>query len=392
MESFDRIIKENLKLQKEITRMDKDLKKSIDVFFDLLLKEDLLTAWSFQDEKLICNINKNLKRYFEDFSVFLHKEEGLPEYLIDLFISDIKLSVLKDEAISISKKVSRKENDDKLRLLFDTLSHKDFYSNNVENLETNLYLKPLKPFVELTFRYSKKRSTTLFERFNGFRLINAEIAKKAENKIYGEAISMLKEFIFSFEGNLDSALCIVFFDENTEFLNIHHLARKKYEIESPYSVKDCELYLEILTKVQSPLMKRILMDYCINLEEDRLVNFLRKSLAAYNSLFEKCKQELNCFLNKSLENKLSSKTVYAQVKRYEIIYDLFGKDLNYVDLVIDLKDELEGLTEVLIPDPSVGDLISKEWLIQKVLKKTVTYDIQKFGEAYMMIYNKKKQK
>lgn len=245
MDSFDRYSKQNLKLQKKINRLDKDLKKSIDIFLKFLLNEDVLTTWSFQDKKLICNINEDLKTYFENFSAFLYKEDGLPEYLIDLFISDIQLSVLKDEAILISKKVSKKENNEKFRLLFDTLSNKDFFSENVENLETKLYLKSLKPFVELTFRCSKKRSATLLERFNGFKLINAEISKKAENEIYGNTINMLKEFIFSFESHIDSALCIVFFDENTEFLNIHHLARKKYEKEHFYNAKDYELYLEI---------------------------------------------------------------------------------------------------------------------------------------------------
>ena len=384
LDSLDENNKFSLEVENKITKDEENYKKSVDNFFDNLLNEKYLTKWSFEDKELVWSLNEEFKEYFNNFSLFLFEEDNLTNRLIQLFISDVKLSVLRDEAILISKKVSKKENNDRFRLFFDTLSDKDFFNNKVENLETIIYLKSLEPLVKLTLINSKKRSSDLIERFNGFKLINANMSKTGKYKVYEEAFEVLSDFIFSFKKSKNNALCITLFDESTNFLDIHYLAKKIY------NRQNFELCLEILISIKSPLMKNMLIDSYIQLEQKILIEFLMKSLKSYNQLFERSKQELRYFLDEQITSESKKVTVYTKVDRYGNIYNLLGEDENYEELLEELKFEMISVKVPIENDEE--DFESVEWVIQKIFGRTHTYKIEDFGKAYDMLYKEKNQK
>ena len=334
--------------------------------------------------------------YFLAFSSVLNMKDDFKEQIYSFFVSDIKLSILLDESILISNKIDKKNNNDKFRTLFNTLNEELFSSKKemgIDNIATNLYLKPLQPLVKLTLLHSKKRSKSLIDRFNGFRLVKASISKEGEFNIYQEAFEILSMFLLSLERSQSNALALTFFSESTSFLDIHYLSEKYKNIEE-YEDKKFDFHFDLLASVNSPIMKRITMKSYKSSNDTLYFELAAKLISIYNHLFNKAKNELICFLYTQVVSKPKKETIYTKFDQYKKIYSLLYKDENYEELIEDLIDEIKSLKKTKEEYESNYEYEEQtvEEFFFKNMKVSPLYSLEIFGESYKKIYEKESQK
>lgn len=353
--------------------------------------------WVIVNEEFICLINSDIEYFLQWIKENFDEDENLLEEIKMAFLNDVKMSVLMDEALEISEILGNKKNNDQLREFFETLNSivvangkSNMREIQIDNIETNLYLKNIQPFIIFVLIYSKKNSKSLIERFNGFKLINSKLAKIGENRIYSNSRNNLKLFLkWLIESkNIDKALCMKFFDTYTDYIDIHYLAKEIYIEELNGSDKKIKDQLKVISKIKSPLMKNLLMNSCYN------VDFLVRPevLETYISIFEECKVSLKkSIINTEKANKKEKElTMYNKLKGYKKRFDSLGYNEKYLELVDDLIRDL-NLIEEDEEDLDI-DPYEKEVFLERKFGVTGSYSINHFGTAYRMIYNEKNRK
>lgn len=353
--------------------------------------------WVIVNEEFICLINSDTEYFLQWIKENFDNDEDLLEKIKMAFFNDVKMSVLMDEALEISRVLGNEKNNEQFREFFDTLNSivvangkSNMYEIEIDNIETNLYLKNIQPFIIFVLIYSKKKSKSLIERFNGFKLINSKLAKIGENRIYSNSRNSLKLFFkWLIESeNIDKALCMKFFDTYTDYIDIHYLAKEIYIEELNGSDKKIIDQLKVLSKIKSPLMKNLLMNSCYN------VNFFVRPevLETYISIFEECKVSLKkSIINTEKANKKEKGlTMYNKLKGYKKIFDSLGYNEKYLELFDDLIMDL-NLIEEDKQDLNI-DPYEKEVFLEEIFGVTGSYSINHFGAAYRMIYNEKIRK
>jgi len=362
-------------------------RKQIEVMNRLLSTEDSI-RWDIVNEKISCEMNEDMMNYFNFIAQGFHEDENLFKEIKKCFISDVKMSLLMDEALKINRNLGNKLNNDRFRDFFETLNaleealnKKYTYGNN--NIETNLYLKSIDPFIKFVLMYSKKDCKNLIDKFNGFKLVNSKLAKSGENKIYVDYQNISKIFFSHLNESSDRALCLQFFDTYTDYIDMHYLAEEIRYMEILKNNKDIDFKLMILTKIRSPLMKNALINSVYDFE-----GFLRiELLEAYNLIFDKCKKSLKeCFISTEEDNKKET-LMLNNFEKYKRIYSLLGNDEQFEQLVDELMVDLsivEKCEENLDP-------YDREAFREKIFGVPYSYSINHFGEAYRMIYDEKKK-
>lgn len=373
---------------------EENYKQFIHDVIKLFPNEDDLIEWSYscEHERLEYDLNGNLKNYLAAFSSVFDMKDEFREKIYEFFVSDVKLSVLMDESILISRKIDNKVNNDRFRVLFNTLNDDVFSEEKnmrIDNMTTNLYLKSLQPLVKLTLFYSKKKSKSLTDRFSGFKLVKASISKEGEFNVYQKAFEVLSTFLLSLERNQDNALPITFFNANTSFLDIHYLSEKnKTRIKCEKT--EFDLHFDILTSVNSPIMKRITMKSYTCSSDALYFELTTKLISLYNYLFNKAKTELLCFLCTDVVNGSQQETMYKKFDHYKKIHSLLHKDESYEGLIEELISEIKSLDnyteEYEYEEQSVEEALFKN------KKISVLYSLEDFGESYKIIYEKESQK
>lgn len=354
--------------------------------------------WILEDGEYKCLIGSDLDCYFR----WLIENENEAKNDDDLeeikkaFLNDVKMSVLVDKAVEISKTFGNKMNNDHSRMFFETLSSIEIATNKlgikgirIEGLQTNLYLKDIRPFIAFVLLTSKKTGKNLLERFDGFRLVDAKQAKIGEVRTYSNCKSNLKFFfeLLRKSKDIDKALCLKFFDTYTNYINIHYLAKAIYAEELRGSDKKILELLEILTKtkIQSPLVKNLLINYSHNIE------FVGRPevLETYASLFEECKESLQKSIFNIKGNRKNTKgtNMSYELGMYKKIYDLFGHNELYTELVNDLINDLIEESEEILDVESYDLEVFKE----RIFGIKGSYSNTHFGNAYRMIYNRSKK-
>ncbi|WP_252650563.1 hypothetical protein [Bacillus pacificus] len=349
--------------------------------------------WIIVNEEFICLINSDIEYFFQWIKENFNEDEDLLEEIKMAFLNDVKMSVLMDEAIEIGKVLGNKKNNDQFREFFETLNSivatekSNMHEIQLDNIETNLYLKTIKPFIIFVLIYSKKNSKSVIKRFNGFKLINSKLAKIGENRIYSNSrndLNLFLEWLIESK-DIDKALCMKFFDTYTDYIDIHYLAKEIYIEELNGIDKKIKDQLKILTKIKSPLMKNLLMNSCYN------VDFLLRPevLETYISIFDECKVSLKkSIINTEKSNKKEKElTMYIKLKEYKKIFDSLGYNEKYLELVDDLIIDL-NLIEEDEEDLDI-DPYEKEVFLEKIFGVKGSYSINHFGAAYRMIYNEK---
>ncbi|MCM3317191.1 hypothetical protein M3603_11090 [Rummeliibacillus stabekisii] len=373
------------------------------VITDIKEKKNNL-EWILEDGEYKCLLKLEVDWYFRcmienEYNEYVDKNDVDLEELREAFLNDVTMSVLEDKAEEISKTLGNKENNEYYRKFFETnrgielaIDQLGIKEIEFEGLQTNLFLKDIRPFIIFVLHTSKKTSKNLLERFNGFRLVNAKYADMGEDRVYYEYNKNSKQFFNLLQNSkgIDKALSLKFFDTYTDYINIHYLAKEIYAEEKGERDKKLIDFLKglIKFKVKSPLVINLLINSSNNTE------FLKRSdvLETYASLFKECKNSLKSFLNKKGDKKSTNETdISYKLKMYKEVYDSFGQNEFYMDLVDDLIDEINDSIEENEQNLCV-DPYDLEVFKERVFGIKGSYSNTYFGEAYRIVYNSKYSK